>query len=59
MELLQFHTLLYLALEEVRVVFDAPPALPREKAPLFVGYGARRVHKARLEALKTDNFFYL
>jgi hypothetical protein len=42
MELLQFHRLLYSSLEEVSAENDAPAALPREKAPLFVCYGAGR-----------------
>ena len=42
MDLLQFHTLLYSALEEVSTEFDLPAFLPREKKPqLFVRYWAR------------------
>jgi len=42
MELLQFHTLLYSALEEVCGELEAPAAFPRErKAPLFVRFVAR------------------
>ena len=38
MELLQFHTLLYSALEEVCDEYEEPAALPPEqKLPLFVG----------------------
>ena len=40
MEILQFPTLLYSALEELSAEFEAPAALPREQPPLFVGYGA-------------------
>jgi len=37
MVLLQFHTLLYSALEEVSAEYDAPADLPREKMfPLFI-----------------------
>ena len=35
MQLLQFHRVLYSALEGVSAEFDAPAPLPREKPPLF------------------------
>ena len=57
MDLLQFHTLLYSALEEVSTEFDVPAALPRGKSPnyLFViGLGVR--HRAVLESLEKGKF---
>ena len=59
MELLQFLTLLYSALEEVSAEYDAPAALPREqKSPLFFDWGHGCLgQKVRLENLEKGKVF--
>jgi len=62
MELLQFHTSLYWAHEEVSAEFDAPAALPRQQPLLPIicwlcGWGGG--HRALLEILERGKGFIL